>query len=119
VIALLAHLTPTGYGPWGDGMARLFLQPTELLLVIALVLLAVQSGGPIRSSAPAPAQPHNGGNGSSGSLPGGNEESPVGSRFVLRRVRRCPAAVMGAPAPSARTLAVLSPSITGADRISR
>jgi urease accessory protein len=46
VIALLAHLTATGYGPWGDGMARLFLEPTELLLVIALVLLAVQSGGP-------------------------------------------------------------------------
>ena len=44
MIALLAHLTPTGYGPWGDGMARLLLQPTELLLVIALVLLAVQSG---------------------------------------------------------------------------
>lgn len=44
MIALLAHLTPTGYGAWGDGMARLFLQPTELLLVIALVLLALQSG---------------------------------------------------------------------------
>lgn len=44
MIVLLAHLTPTGYGPWGDGMARLLLQPTELLLVIALVLLAVQSG---------------------------------------------------------------------------
>jgi hypothetical protein len=44
VITLLAHLTPTGYGPWGDGMARLLLQPSELLLVIALVLLAVQSG---------------------------------------------------------------------------
>jgi hydrogenase/urease accessory protein HupE len=44
VIALLAHLTPTGYGAWADGMARLLLQPTELLLVIALVLLAVQSG---------------------------------------------------------------------------
>lgn len=46
MIALLAHLTATGYGPWGDGMARLFLEPTELLLVIALVLLAVQSGRP-------------------------------------------------------------------------
>lgn len=46
MIALLAHLTPTGYGAWGDGMARLFLQPTELLLVIALVLLALQSGRP-------------------------------------------------------------------------
>lgn len=44
MITLLAHLTPTGYGPWGDGMARLLLQPSELLLVIALVLLAVQSG---------------------------------------------------------------------------
>jgi hypothetical protein len=31
-------------------MARLFLQPTELLLVIALVLLAVQSGGPSSGS---------------------------------------------------------------------
>lgn len=46
MIALLAHLTATGYGPWGDGMARLFLEPTELLLVIALVLMAAQSGGP-------------------------------------------------------------------------
>ena len=46
MITLLAHLTPTGFGPWGDGMARLFLEPTELLLVIALVLLAVQSGRP-------------------------------------------------------------------------
>lgn len=44
MIALLAHLTPTGYGAWGDGMARLLLEPTELLLVIALMLLAVQSG---------------------------------------------------------------------------
>ena len=44
MIALLAHLTPTGYGPWGDGMALLLQQPTELLLVIALVLLTVQSG---------------------------------------------------------------------------
>jgi hypothetical protein len=42
----LAHLTPTGLGPWGDGMARLFLEPTELLLVIALVLLGVQAGRP-------------------------------------------------------------------------
>jgi hypothetical protein len=46
VIALLAHLTPTGYGALGDGMARLFLEPSELLLVIALVLLAAQSGRP-------------------------------------------------------------------------
>jgi hydrogenase/urease accessory protein HupE len=44
MIALLAHLTPTGFGPWTAGMARLFLEPTELLLVIALVLLAAQSG---------------------------------------------------------------------------
>ncbi len=36
-----AHLMPTGLGPWGDGMARLFLEPTDLLSVIALVLLAV------------------------------------------------------------------------------
>jgi hydrogenase/urease accessory protein HupE len=40
----LAHLTPTGLGPWGDGMARLFLEPTDVLLVIGLVLLGVQSG---------------------------------------------------------------------------
>jgi len=40
----LAHLTPTGLGPWGDGMARLFLEPTDLLLMSALVLLAAQSG---------------------------------------------------------------------------
>lgn len=42
----LAHLAPTGLGPWGDGMARLFLEPTDLLLVIALVLLSVQAGRP-------------------------------------------------------------------------
>jgi len=40
----LAHLMPTGLGPWGDGMARLVLQPTDLLLLIALVLLAAQGG---------------------------------------------------------------------------
>lgn len=39
----LAHLVPTGLGPWGDGMARLVLQPLDLLLLVALVLLAVQS----------------------------------------------------------------------------
>jgi hypothetical protein len=60
---------------------------------------------------------HNGDHGSSESRPGGNEESPVGSRFVLRRVRRCPAAVMGAMALSVRTLAVPSPFFSGADRI--
>jgi hydrogenase/urease accessory protein HupE len=41
----LAHLVPTGLGPWGDGMARLVLQPTDLLLVLALVLLAAQAEG--------------------------------------------------------------------------
>jgi len=40
----LAHLVPTGLGPWGDGMARLVLQPLDLLLLVALVLLAVQNG---------------------------------------------------------------------------
>jgi hypothetical protein len=30
----LAHLTPTGLEPWGDGMARLVLQPTDLLLAV-------------------------------------------------------------------------------------
>ena len=42
----LAHLVPTGLGPWGDGMAQLVLQPLDLLLLLALVLLAVQSGRP-------------------------------------------------------------------------
>ena len=40
----LAHLVPTGLGAWGDGMARLVLQPLDLLLLVALVLLAVQNG---------------------------------------------------------------------------
>jgi urease accessory protein len=44
VIAPFAHLYATGFGPWADGMARLFLEPTELLLVIGLVLLALQAG---------------------------------------------------------------------------
>jgi len=44
----LAHLVPTGLGPWGDGLARLVLQPLDLLVLVALVLLAVQSGGPWR-----------------------------------------------------------------------
>ena len=44
----LAHLVPTGLGPWGDGMARLVLQPLDLLLLVALVLLAVQGGRPWR-----------------------------------------------------------------------
>ncbi|QPN58933.1 phosphoglycerate kinase [Synechococcus sp. CBW1002] len=52
MIALLAHLTPTGFGPWGDGMARLFLEPTELLLVIALVLLGVQARQPCSDRLP-------------------------------------------------------------------
>ncbi|MFM8525537.1 MAG: hypothetical protein ACKOCM_07955 [Cyanobacteriota bacterium] len=39
----LAHLVPTGYGPLGDGLARLFLEPMDLLLVIGLVLLGVQA----------------------------------------------------------------------------
>ncbi len=42
----LAHLAPTGLGPWVDGMARLFLEPTDLLLVIGLVLLSVQADRP-------------------------------------------------------------------------
>jgi len=40
----LAHLVPTGLGPWGDGIAQLVLQPTPLLLVVGLVLLAAQGG---------------------------------------------------------------------------
>jgi hypothetical protein len=35
----LAHLLPTGLGPWGDGMARLFLEPTELLLAFPCTAL--------------------------------------------------------------------------------
>jgi hypothetical protein len=42
----LAHLAPTGLGPWGDGIAQLLLQPTPLLLVVGLVLLAAQGGKP-------------------------------------------------------------------------
>lgn len=42
----LAHLAPTGLGPWGDGMAQLFLEPKELLLVVGLVVLAAQAGKP-------------------------------------------------------------------------
>ncbi|WP_200900109.1 hypothetical protein [Synechococcus sp. GFB01] len=42
----LAHLAPTGLGPWGDGRARLFLEPTDLLLVSGLLLpLAWLLGG--------------------------------------------------------------------------
>jgi len=33
---VFAHLTPTGLGAWGDGMARLVLEPRELLLVLGL-----------------------------------------------------------------------------------
>jgi len=40
----LAHLLPTGLGPWGDGIAQLVLQPSQLLLVLGLVLLAAQGG---------------------------------------------------------------------------
>jgi len=46
VNGVFAHLTPTGLGPWGDGMARLVLQPLDLLLLVTLVLLAVQSARP-------------------------------------------------------------------------
>ena len=52
MIVLLAHLTPTGFGAWGDGMARLFLEPTELLLVMGLVLLAVQAGRSVSDRLP-------------------------------------------------------------------
>ena len=48
----LAHLTPTGLGPWADGMARLVVEPTDLLLVIGLVLLGVQTGPPSRDRLP-------------------------------------------------------------------
>ncbi|MCT0224904.1 hypothetical protein [Synechococcus sp. CS-1328] len=39
-MSILAHLVPTGLGPWGDGIARLLLDPTDLLLIVCLVLLA-------------------------------------------------------------------------------
>jgi hypothetical protein len=42
----LAHLAPTGLGPRGAGMAQLVLEPTDLLLVIGLVLLGVQARQP-------------------------------------------------------------------------
>jgi hypothetical protein len=38
----LAHAPVTGLGAWADGAARLLLEPTDLLLAIALVLLALQ-----------------------------------------------------------------------------
>jgi len=40
----LAHAPVTGLGAWADGAARLLLEPTDLLLAIALVLLALQHG---------------------------------------------------------------------------
>ena len=43
----LAHLMLTGLGPWGDGIAQLVLQPTPLLLVVGLVLLAARAVGPV------------------------------------------------------------------------
>lgn len=44
----LAHLAGANLGPWWAGMAQLFLEPTTLLLVIGLVLLALQSASPRR-----------------------------------------------------------------------
>lgn len=52
MIAPFAHLNATGFGPWADGMARLFLEPTELLLVIGLVLLGVQANRAISNRLP-------------------------------------------------------------------
>ncbi len=52
MITPLAHLTATGFGPWVDGMARLFLEPTELLLVIGLVLLDVQANRAVSNRLP-------------------------------------------------------------------
>ncbi|MCU0528491.1 MAG: hypothetical protein MUD04_03140 [Cyanobium sp. Prado107] len=40
----LAHAPVTDLGAWADGAARLLLEPTDLLLAIALVLLALQHG---------------------------------------------------------------------------
>jgi len=52
VIIPLAHLTATGFGPWADGLARLVLEPTELLLVIGLVLLGVQTNRAVSDRLP-------------------------------------------------------------------
>ncbi|MCP9901871.1 phosphoglycerate kinase [Cyanobium sp. Cruz CV13-4-11] len=52
MIAPFAHLNATGFGPWADGMARLFLEPTELLLVIGLVLLGVQANRAVSNRLP-------------------------------------------------------------------
>ncbi|CAK6687108.1 hypothetical protein VB716_16265 [Synechococcus sp. CCY9201] len=37
-------VTLLGLGPWGDGIARLLLEPSDLLLIVGLVLLAAQAG---------------------------------------------------------------------------
>ena len=41
---LFAHLMETGFGGFYDGIAHLFITPTDLLLVVGLALLAGQQG---------------------------------------------------------------------------
>jgi hydrogenase/urease accessory protein HupE len=41
---LFAHLMQTGFGGFYDGIAHLFITPTDLLLVVGLALLAGQQG---------------------------------------------------------------------------
>ena len=41
---LFAHLMQTGFGRFYDGIAHLFLTPSDLLLVLGLALLAGQQG---------------------------------------------------------------------------
>jgi hydrogenase/urease accessory protein HupE len=40
----LAHATNTGFGPFYDGLAHLFVTPEDLLTVVAIALLAAQHG---------------------------------------------------------------------------
>ncbi|MGH2570433.1 MAG: HupE/UreJ family protein, partial [bacterium] len=40
----LAHATNTGFGPFYDGLAHLFVTPEDLLTVVAIALFAAQHG---------------------------------------------------------------------------
>lgn len=73
-----AHATNTGFGPFYDGLAHLFVTPEDLLTVVAIALLAAQHGartgrrgvvalpaawlagmaaGPLAAAVPVPAWP--------------------------------------------------------------